>query len=578
MTDLMRLEILLKTDFTCTNNSRRVLIIGMAVAFVASIPLVMSGLCKNGTGHDMFFHLMRIAGLAEGFKSGQFPVRIQPGWYNGYGYATSIFYGDVFLWFPAALHLIGISLQTAYKLFVLVCNIATFFVAYFSFRGILKKDWIAFVGATWYTISLYRLINVYIRHAVGEHTAMIFFPLIAYALVCLLKEDPEISTGIKSLIIGMTGILQSHMISFEITVGVIAVICLIYVRRTFRKATFRAFAKAVGLTVLVNLWFLIPLFDYMKTGTFNANTVSEYKKSIDIGESGLFIKQLFGVFYGAAGVNLPASAGIENEMPLGVGLGALIIVGALISVIVFNFKNNDKDDKKLSIVTAVGTLVALFMSTIYFPWGKIESIHDVIRYATVNIQFPWRFLGVASAFLAFDVCIILAGSKSERLAIATVGISIVLLAVSGTYLLIDETRVSTKVNVKDIGNLNTSEPSGEEYLPYGTVVDELVYGDIRTTNVTYTLWAKDNLNFEVDLENKSNDNGYILAPLLYYKGYVSSLSDGSNETELYVTYGDNKRVLVEIPPKSKGKMTVWWSKPKLWWVGDITTIVTILAL
>ncbi len=548
------------------------------MAFAASIPLVMSGLCKNGTGHDMFFHLMRIAGLAEGFKSGQFPVRIQPGWYNGYGYATSVFYGDVFLWLPAVLHLLGLSLQTAYKVFIFMCNLATFFIAYYSFSRIFKKDGVAFAGATWYTISLYRFINVYVRHAVGEHTAMIFFPLVACALVCLLKEAPETSTGIKTLVIGMTGILQSHMISFEITVGVMAVICLIYLKRTFRREILLAFVKSVALTILLNLWFLIPLIDYMKTGTFNANTVSEYKKSIDIGESGLFIKQLFGIFYKASGVNLPISAGTENEMPLGVGLGALIIVATLIAVIVMNYKHNDKNDNKLSIVATVGTLVALFLSTLYFPWGKVENIHDVIRYATINIQFPWRFLGIASAFLAFDVCLILTRLKSNRVITVAVWISFVLLAASGTYLLIDETRVSLKVQVKDISDLNTCEPSGEEYLPYGTVVDELVYGDIRTTNVTYTQWSNDKLHFDADIENKSNDNGYILAPLLYYKGYVATLSDGFNETELSVTYGDNKRVLVEIPPKAKGKMAVLWSKPKLWWVGDIVSIAAILAM
>lgn len=549
----------------------------MAVAFATSIPLVMSGLCKNGTGHDMFFHLMRIAGLSEGFKSGQFPVRIQPGWYNGYGYATSVFYGDIFLWLPAVLHLLGLSLQTAYKVFIFMCNLATFFIAYYSFSRIFKKDGVAFAGATWYTISLYRFINVYVRHAVGEHTAMIFFPLVACALVCLLKEAPETSTGIKTLVIGMTGILQSHMISFEITVGVMAVICLIYLKRTFRREILLAFVKSVALTILLNLWFLIPLIDYMKTGTFNANTVSEYKKSIDIGESGLFIKQLFGIFYKASGVNLPISAGTENEMPLGVGLGALIIVTTLIAVIVMNYKHNDKNDNKLSIVATVGTLVALFLSTLYFPWGKVENIHDVIRYATINIQFPWRFLGIASAFFAFDVCLILTKLKSSRVITVAVWISFVLLAASGTYLLIDETRVSLKVQVKDISDLNTCEPSGEEYLPYGTVVDELTYGDIRTTNVTYTQWTNNSLNFEADIENKSNDNGYILAPLLYYKGYVATLGDGSDKTALSVSYGDNKRVLVEVPSKSKGKMTVLWSKPKLWWIGDIVSVV-ILAM
>ncbi len=574
MTDLWLLEILLKTDFTCTNKSNRILLFGMVVVIITSIPLMMSGLWKNGTGHDMFFHLMRIEGLTQGIKSGQFPVRIQPGWYNGYGYATSVFYGDLFLWIPAALHLIGIPLQVSYKIFVFACNLATFYVAFYSFNAIFRKEWVAFFGAIWYTISLYRLINVYIRHAVGEHTAMIFFPLIGYAMVCLLRETPETTKGIKALVIGMTGILQSHMISFEITVGVLIVICLIYIKRTFRRETIVSLIKATGLTVVANLWFLIPLLEYMRNGTFNANTVSEYKKSINIGDSGLFIKQLFRIKYGAAGVNLPVSAGIENEMPLGVGMGGVIILLALIASLVLGIKGKEsKETVKFNAVVLIGAVVAMFLSSIYFPWGVIEDIGNPIRYAIINIQFPWRFLGVASTFLAFGVCIISQQFKIKKLGDALIAVALLFALISGISLLEDETKVSTRVYVRDINDLNTCEPSGEEYLPYGTNVEELIAGDVRTTNLTCVSWEKEQLRFEANIENNTVDNGYILAPLLYYKGYRAEIDSGSESKILPVSYGDNKRILVEVPPQTTGKMSIQWNKPSLWWIGDIGTIV-----
>lgn len=42
-------------------------------------------------GHDLQFYLMRIQGLKEGLLSGQFPIKIQPNWQNGYGYGVSVF-------------------------------------------------------------------------------------------------------------------------------------------------------------------------------------------------------------------------------------------------------------------------------------------------------------------------------------------------------------------------------------------------------------------------------------------------------------------------------------------------------
>ena len=71
----------------------------LVIILMASIPLFNNYLIR---GHDIYFHLMRIEGLAQGLGAGEFPVRIQPAWYDGYGYAVSVFYSDLFL-YPAAL-------------------------------------------------------------------------------------------------------------------------------------------------------------------------------------------------------------------------------------------------------------------------------------------------------------------------------------------------------------------------------------------------------------------------------------------------------------------------------------------
>ncbi len=552
-----------------------VIVLGVVVTIVTTIPLMMSGLWKNGTGHDMFFHLLRIEGICEGIKSGQFPVRIQPEWYNGYGYACSIFYGDVFLLIPAMLHLVGLPLQTAYKIFIVLVNICTFYVAFVSFRGIFDDETIASLGATWYTLSLYRLINVYIRHAVGEYTAMIFFPLIGYALFCLLKKEAKPSKGMKALIIGVTGILQSHIISFELSICVMVVICIIYIKRVFRREVIFAFIKAIGITILLNLWFLVPLMDYMKTGVFNANTVSEYKKTADIGESGLFLKQMFKLLYGAGGVNLPASAGLDGEMPLGVGLGSLIVILLGICVIIRMRRDVTAEKTKFGLVICGGTLMALWMSSLYFPWRMLGKLGNAIKYAIVNIQFPWRLLGIASILIALLVCII-ATDKYKTIRIIVI-IAFLALGVSDAYMLYDETRVSEQVEVYDIDNLNTCEPSGEEYLPYGTDVSELKEGDVRTTNISVLNWDKNYLTFTASVVNHSDEPGYLLAPMLFYKGYRAVMDD-ADQTALEITFGDNKRVLVTIPGRTEGIVKIYWDKPILWRVSDAISLLCMVVI
>lgn len=49
-------------------------------------------------GHDLAFHLNRIEGIKKGLLSGQFPVRIHPTHFGGYGYATPIMYPEMLLY------------------------------------------------------------------------------------------------------------------------------------------------------------------------------------------------------------------------------------------------------------------------------------------------------------------------------------------------------------------------------------------------------------------------------------------------------------------------------------------------
>ena len=78
------------------------------IILLSSLPLWKNGFPRYTT--DLNFFLMRVDGLKDGLLSGTFPVRIQPNWLNGYGYATSIFYGDLFLYFPALLRMQSILL------------------------------------------------------------------------------------------------------------------------------------------------------------------------------------------------------------------------------------------------------------------------------------------------------------------------------------------------------------------------------------------------------------------------------------------------------------------------------------
>ena len=117
-----------------SSNKEKIIAIGLLLlTFVINIPLYQELVVDC---IDLPFHLMRIEGLYEGLMGGQFPVKLQPGWLNGYGYAVSVFYGDILLYFPAFLRVLGFTLSEVFKAYAFCINIATVLVAYYCFQNI----------------------------------------------------------------------------------------------------------------------------------------------------------------------------------------------------------------------------------------------------------------------------------------------------------------------------------------------------------------------------------------------------------------------------------------------------------
>ena len=244
-------------------NFRRIFLWGIGISLITSIPLMMPYLNR---AIDLPFHLMRIEGIAAGIRDGQIPVHIQPNWMNGYGYPVSVFYGEGTLLIAGILRLIGFPLQLSFKIYFFVLNAVTFWIAAFSFRKIFGDDRVALFGGILYTLAPYRLSNFYIRGAIGEGIAQTFLPLILVGVyeILMVESAERRKAGWIILTAGMTGIIQSHMLTCEVVVITLAVTCAICFRKTFQKDRFLDLLKASITTALLNSFFLLPFLDYMR--------------------------------------------------------------------------------------------------------------------------------------------------------------------------------------------------------------------------------------------------------------------------------------------------------------------------
>ena len=550
----------------------------LVIILMASIPLFNNYLIR---GHDIYFHLMRIEGLAQGLGAGEFPVRIQPSWYDGYGYAVSVFYSDLFLYPAALLRLLGISLQDAYKVYVVLCNVATTLISGYSFGKIFRKREIGVFGSCLYTLAPYRLVNLYTRGALGEYTGMIFWPLLIYSCILLLNEDRkkvQLQKGAVLMGISMAGMLQSHMLTAEIACMVLLLLVIVYCRRIFHKEVMLAGCGAVAAALGLSAWFLIPFLDYMLFERFNINSIRN--NDIMIQRQGAFLSQVFAIFDNAVGQSLDSGAGTAGDFTQGVGLSLMLSVIILMLLCIRGYlKQEERRNRQITITAAGLGVLMVVMSTLYFPWDRLCRISRICRYIIVKIQFPWRFTGVAVGLLVVVWCAVLNYTEREydrRKKVITICLAVGILLLSVGHFVIDLNQRAERIQVRSVEEMDTFVASGEEYLPVDTILDKLktqeLYKDdcVEISDVVYH-----GTSITMHVKNTSAQQMGLELPRLYYAGYQAlEVTDEGQHFPIEVTDGTNHVIKLMIPEQTEGNITLSFHEPWYWRLAEIITLLS----
>lgn len=289
----------------------------LAIAvLIMSLPIFNDYLIS---GHDISYHLGRIDGLYHGLLSGHFPVRINPIHAGGYGTAMPIMYPDLLLYLPALFRLCGVSLMLSYKLFLFLLNAGTVMVSYQCFKRMTASDHIGLIASVLYSLGTYRLVNLYERAALGEAIAMVFLPLVLWAMYEIVFRNKKYWIWAA---VGYAMIFQSHIISIFMTVLFTFILLIPCIPRLLKqKDRLVRLLLAGGGALLLSACSLIPFLSYlrlpMKIENFSSN----------LHQSAVYPVQIFTSAWngGISGnVNLGST---EKEMPLTIGI--LLVIGIL---------------------------------------------------------------------------------------------------------------------------------------------------------------------------------------------------------------------------------------------------------
>ncbi len=349
----------------------------LGVAVLATTPMMQTYLYN---GDDLCYHLARMEGLKDGILDGQIPVNILPEGLQGNGYLNAM-YPYLFLYIGAFLRICRVSIGLSYKVLVFLANIGSAVCAYAAVKSMCRSRRSAILAAVLYTLMPYRFTNIFSRGDLGETLALVFWPLVIAGLYHIVMGERRYW---YYLVIGFSGVLQSHILSAAFAAAVCVITALVYCGRIVREKRYIEIGKAGGLFLLLNMWYLVPFLYYY----FRENLSTEMLRW-----SGYFEQSI-------NPSNLTESISLYNKQYFSLGLALIGCVGiGIVWLLCERRAERTAKQGYLLYLLVLGCLLT-YMTTGYFP-SKTLLENALFRNVVTMIQFPWRFLGPACACFLF---------------------------------------------------------------------------------------------------------------------------------------------------------------------------------
>lgn len=518
------------------------IIIFLGLAILISIPYINT---KSIFAHDISYHLNRIVSISEELKMGNIPVLLHSNLKDGFGYANSLFYPEIFLYFPAVLCILGMNVFASYKIFIFFVNLATILIAYYSANVIFKNKKTVLITTLLYTTAFYRVSDMYIRGAIGEVLALTFLPLILSGLYEIIFGDNK-----KWWIIcfGLFGVINSHMLTFAMVVGLIILICLFNIVRIFKEKRFKNLCLAGVVSILLSLSFALP---YLEQATSNKYNVNEYT-NIVIQETGESIEEMINITF--------------NSKDAYKSVGIIIIASALTSLFVWKKENQNYFAKQLLII---GIILLIFSSN-KMPWNSLcAKIH-----AVSTIQFVYRLNIITTPILAFIGGYGIYNLFENKNKVLIVVSSLIVLI---QYFIMIFTLDINETNFSPDEAFNLSPTGNSEYLPLGTKFEDKLVRNIASDKGIEFKRTGSKIEFYY---NDTENPMVIHIPLVYYKGYKAYIEEeNGNKTELFISQNEHsKNIHLNSDKIITGKVTVEYKMTIIQKFSYLVTIITIISL
>ncbi|MBA1434664.1 hypothetical protein [Bombilactobacillus bombi] len=316
--------------------------------------------------YDMLFHWNRISSLDNIITS---PTNFN--YWGQVGNFTNVFYPWLTM-LPGFIifKLVG-SPFSGFLVFLTLITFLTLLSSYYFMNKFVHNTLQALLFAVIYTLSFFRLASVLYRSGVAEYTCYIFIPMLFYAFARLLQGK---FAAWPLLALAMSLIILTHPLtgfcSIVMMLVLLFLILFVHVAHHWRYwgELLVAGLKAVLVVTITCIGLFIPMLEQMRFQPINRPVIMNLAQ---MAQDPLTLWQ---------------NTWTTDVRSYSIGIAALIAV-LLIAIFIWW-------DKPVYRLVGIAAIIALILSTKIIPWQYFQN--TFMNY----LQFPWRFLNLATFFLA----------------------------------------------------------------------------------------------------------------------------------------------------------------------------------
>ncbi len=343
-------------------------------------------------GHDIYFHLSRVAELDYLFQDGYYNGRWTPDFNYGFGYPLFNFYPSLIYYLAQPFRMLGASVADSLNWVIVSGTWLSGVFMYFLGKAFWGR-YGAVLCAVAYLYIPYRIVNLYVRGAIPEFYAMTFMPLLFWIFYRIARHRKLRDVVFGAIAYGL--MIPAHNVTIVFFTLCLMAYCLFLLwdskhtdkmswKELLKQGGYLVCTAALGVGLVTVYW--LPAMSEKQFVKISSLHSGYHDVATHFVQPFQFVSRFWG--YGGSG------EGMRDGMSFQLGIAHLVLAAVSIFVVMLLQRRYPRQRNVLLFSLLLFACLIFAMTSGSLPiWRTLPLIGF--------ISFPWRLLSMTGFLLSF---------------------------------------------------------------------------------------------------------------------------------------------------------------------------------